>query len=122
LHRKPVATSLDQFFAVFPRSGPVFGRFSILGNRLRLRLPNLEGKNRTGPDLKTLNTVTFKNHPSMLLYPDAANKYLTEELVAGRMLGPFSLQQVGKIPRGPVFSSPLLVSVQTQQPDMPDEI
>jgi hypothetical protein len=50
-HGKPVVTDCDWFLAVLSRSGPVFGHFTILGNRLRLRLPNLEGKNRTEPDL-----------------------------------------------------------------------
>lgn len=68
------------------------------------------------------DTVIFKNHPSSNLYPDAILKYLADELDAGRMSGPFSHQQVENILRGAFFCSPLLVSVQTQQPGMPDKL
>ena len=50
------------------------------------------------------------------------DKYLTDELDAGRMSGPFSRQQVGIILRGAFFCSPLLVSIQTQQPGTPDKL
>ena len=68
------------------------------------------------------DTVVFKNHPSTLLYPDIVDKYLADELTAGRMSGPFSLQIVEIILRGPIFCSPLLISVQIQQPGMPDKL
>jgi hypothetical protein len=67
-------------------------------------------------------TVIFKNHPSTTLFSDAIDKYLTEELNAGRMSGPFSASHVETILRGPFFCSPLLVSVQTQQPGTPDKL
>jgi hypothetical protein len=60
LHGKLVATDCDRFLAVFSRSGPVFGQFTILGNRLRLRLSNLESKNQTEPDLRTLVRISDK--------------------------------------------------------------
>jgi hypothetical protein len=68
------------------------------------------------------DTVIFKNHPSTLLHSHVVDKYLTDELNAGRMSGPYSRQQVKKILRGAIFCSPLLVSVQTQQPGMPDKL
>jgi hypothetical protein len=68
------------------------------------------------------DTVIFNNHPSALLYPDAVNNYLIEELAAGRMSGPFSLQHAENVLRGAILCSPLLVSIQTQQPGMPDKL
>src|SRR5271168_2371094 len=38
------------------------------------------------------------------------------------MSGPFTIVDVEKILRGSIFCSPLLVSVQTQQPGMPDKL
>ena len=69
-----------------------------------------------------IDTVIFKNHPSTLLHFDVINKYLADELDAGRMSGPFSLQTVERILRGAIFCSPLLISIQTQQPGMPDKL
>lgn len=69
-----------------------------------------------------IDTVIFKNHPSAFLHSDVVNKYLTDELDAGRMSGPFSLQQAENILHGAIFCSPLLVSVQIQQPGMPDKL
>ena len=68
------------------------------------------------------DTVIFKNHPSAILHSDAVDKYLIDELNAGRMSGPFSQQHIERILRGPFFCSPLLVSIQTQQPGMPDKL
>jgi hypothetical protein len=69
-----------------------------------------------------IDTVIFKNHPSTLIHSDVVRKYLTDELDAGRMSGPFTLQQVERILHGAVFCSPLLISVQTQQPGIPDKL
>ena len=68
------------------------------------------------------DTVIFKNHPSTLLYSDIIDKYLTDELHAGRMSGPFSLQSVERILHGAIFCSHFLVSVQVQQPGIPDKL
>ena len=68
------------------------------------------------------DTVIFNNHFSITLYPDTIDKYLTDELYASRMSGPFSRQHVEVILRGPFFCSPLLVSIQTQQPGTPDKL
>jgi hypothetical protein len=69
-----------------------------------------------------IDTIIFKNHPSALLFSDVVDKYLTDELAAGRMSGPFSLPYTEKILRGAIMSSPLLVSIQIQQPGMPDKL
>ena len=68
------------------------------------------------------DTVIFKNHPSATLHSDAIDNYLTDELNAGRMSGPFSRQHVEEILHGPILSSPLLVAVQIQQPGTPDKL
>ena len=68
------------------------------------------------------HTIIFNNHPSTHLYSNVIDKYLTDELITGRMSGPFSLQQVEKILWGAIFCSPLLVSAHTQQPGMPDKL
>lgn len=68
------------------------------------------------------DTVIFKNHPSAFLHSEVIDKYLTDEIDAGRMSGPFSRQHVEKVLRGSFFCSPLLVSVQTQQPGTPDKL
>jgi hypothetical protein len=68
------------------------------------------------------DTVIFNNHPSTLLHSDVVDKYLTDEIDAGRMSGPFSLQHVENTLRGPIFCSPLLISVQVQQPGTPDKL
>ena len=69
-----------------------------------------------------MDMVIFKNHPSTLLFSDIVDKYLADELAAGHMSGPFTLQCVENTLRGPIFCSPLLVSIQTQQPGMPDKL
>ena len=87
-----------------------------------LLLPNLRHGFPLGEMPPLADTVIFKNHPSTLIYPDAVNNYLTDELSAGRMSGPFSLQYAEKALRGAILCSPLLVSVQVQQPGMPDKL
>ena len=89
--------------------------YSLLVQNLRYGFP-------LGDMPPLTDTVIFKNHSSTLLFPDTVNKYLTDELLAGRMSGPFSLQHVENILRGPIFCSPLLVSVQIQQPGTPDKL
>jgi hypothetical protein len=68
------------------------------------------------------STVIIPNHPSTLQYPDVIKKYLTDEVAAGRMSGPFPCQQIRVLMYGDFFSSPLLVSVQIQQPGTPDKL
>jgi hypothetical protein len=68
------------------------------------------------------DTVIFKNHSSTTIHSDVIDKYLTDEINAGRMSGPFSCQQVGQTLRGSFLCSPLLVSVQIQQSGTPDKL
>lgn len=87
-----------------------------------LLITNLKNGFPLGHMPPLLDTVIFKNHPSTFLHSDVVDKYLTDELDAGRMSGPFSLQHVENILHGAIFCSPLLVSVQIQQPGMPDKL
>jgi hypothetical protein len=72
------------------------------------------------PNLTSMNIIP--NHPSVLDYPADIEKYLSTELAAGRMSGPFSSPDIQKILRGPFQSSPFIVSVQPQGPGEPDKI
>ena len=67
-------------------------------------------------------TVILQSHPSAILHADTVRQYLMDEVKAGRMSGPLSRQHIELVLRGTFFSSPLLVSVQTQQPGVPDKL
>jgi hypothetical protein len=67
-------------------------------------------------------TVVIQNHPSVIQRAKIVNQYLTDEVKARHMSGPFSCQHVEHVLHGAFFSSPLLVSVQTQQPVVPDKL
>ena len=68
------------------------------------------------------DSVILSNNPSTYPYMHEIQDYLQKELVAGRMSGPFSREEVELILHGPFFSSPLVVDVQPQQPGTPDKI
>jgi hypothetical protein len=67
-------------------------------------------------------TAIIDNHPSVFQYSQTTEEYLKSEVQDGRMTGPFSRIETEKILRGPFFSSPLIVSVQPQQPGTPDKL
>lgn len=134
LHRDPLITSgedlLDHSHNIFlsiihPYDTDTFDLFiskHALTSFYSLLVKNLRNGFPLGYMPLLTHTVIFKNHPSTLIHSDVVDKYLTDELDAGRMSGPFSLQHVESILRGPVFCSPLLISVQIQQPGMPDKL
>jgi hypothetical protein len=62
------------------------------------------------------------NNPSTLTYPATVSDYLRKELTAGRLSGPFSRDVTEQILRGPFQSSSLIVSVQPQEPGVPDKL
>ena len=72
------------------------------------------------PNLTSSNIIP--NHPSILVHSEAIEGYLSEEVGAGRMSGPFSSKQIEGVLRGPFQSSPLVVAVQPQAPGEPDKI
>jgi len=67
-------------------------------------------------------TIILPNNPSTLAHLDAIKEYLQKELNAGRMSGPFSREETELILHGPFQSSPLIISVQPQQPGTPDKL
>ncbi|KAJ3555360.1 hypothetical protein NP233_g12230 [Leucocoprinus birnbaumii] len=67
-------------------------------------------------------TVIFKNHPSVDKHMDIVDAYLAEEVVAGRMDGPFTQQEVESALCGPFQSSPLIVAISVQAPGEPDKV
>ena len=68
------------------------------------------------------HTIIFPNNPSSLSHTQEIDDYLNTEMLAHRMSGPFSREEVERILRGPFQASPLIVSVQPQHPGAPDKI
>ena len=66
--------------------------------------------------------IVLPNNPSTHTYMSDIQAYLQKELLAGRMSGPFSLEETELILHGPFQSSPLIVSLQPQQRGMPDKV
>ena len=131
VHRDPLTIADTEFSddiflrIVHPYDTDAF-EFSLSKHHLTyfysLLVTNLKNGFPLGEMPPLTDTVIFKNHPSTILFPDTVDKYLTDELLAGRMSGPFSLQHVENVLRGPIFCSPLLVSIQIQQPGTPDKL
>ena len=67
-------------------------------------------------------TVIILNNPSFLECKDSIFAYLTKEISTGHMSGPFSQDVVECILHGPFHASPLIATVQTQNPREPDKI
>ncbi|KAF7302511.1 hypothetical protein HMN09_00885500 [Mycena chlorophos] len=68
-------------------------------------------------------SVEFKNHNSVEVYKDFVNESLDEEVVAGRMDGPYPTRRhVEHKLKSFVQVSPILVSVQTQAPGEKDKL
>ncbi|GLB45561.1 hypothetical protein LshimejAT787_2400190 [Lyophyllum shimeji] len=72
---------------------------------------------RNLPRLK--KSIVIRNHPSIDQFPSVVQDYIDAELAAGRMSGPFSFEEVERILRGPIHSSPFLVSEQIAGPGLP---
>jgi hypothetical protein len=68
------------------------------------------------------DTAIIPNNRSILSHMADIDEYLHKELLTGRMSGPFSREEVELILRGPFQSSPLIISVQPQEPGSPDKI
>jgi len=69
-----------------------------------------------------LQTIIIPNNPSILPYMTFIQDYLSKEVLAGRMSGPFAREETELILCGPFQSSPLIVSVQLQEPGTPDKL
>jgi hypothetical protein len=126
IHRTP-APGLDGIFnkIVTPYNVDAFQRYLADFHLLNL-FPFVTKHLRNGyplgrmPELRS--TVIFPNHPSCLLHWDAVDAYINGEIAAGRMDGPFDRETVEAIMGGPIFVSPLIAAVSSQEPGTPDKI
>jgi hypothetical protein len=64
----------------------------------------------TSPPLT--KTTVISNYLLALLYPEAVDKYLTNEMAASHVSGPFTLDKVEVAFYRPVILSPLIIAVQ----------
>jgi hypothetical protein len=104
----------DAFDFLLRKHG-LFESYSLLPFNLRFGFP-------IGHMPSLSQTVVMPKNPSIIAYPDTVSDYLTKELKSGRLSGPFSSEVTERILRGPFQSSSLLVSVQPQQPGVPDKL
>jgi hypothetical protein len=93
----------------------LFNDYSLLPSNLRLGFP-------IGHMPPLSQTIIMPNNPSILSYSDTVSDWLSKELAAGRLSGPFSREVTEHILRGPFQSSSLIVSVQPQNPGVPDKL
>ena len=113
-HRILHPYSPDAFDILLHKHG-LFDSYPLLPFNLHFGFPI-----RHMPSLS--HTVIMPNNPSILSYPDTVSDYLTKEVNAGRLSGPFSHDVAEKILHGPFQSSSLIVSVQPQEPGVPDKL
>lgn len=104
----------DAFDSLLLKHG-LYSAYPLLSDNLRHGFP-------LGRMPALLESVILSNNPSTYPYLQDIQDYLQKELLAGRMSGPFSREEVELILRGPFFSSPFVVDVQPQQPGTPDKI
>ena len=133
VHRNPHILSsetLHPHFDIFthivhPYDTAAFEHFLTKHNLSRfypLLVTNLRNGFPLGDMPALTKTVVLPNHPSTIQHAEVVHEYLIDEVKAGRMSGPFSRRHVKHLLHGAFFSSPLLVSVQTQQPGVPDKL
>lgn len=131
IHRRlPLAHSSDSDNEIFsriitPYDADAFERLLDQHN-LTSRYPLLCSNLRNGFPLGRMpiltSTIIIPNHPSCITYKHAVNKYITDELAANRISGPFSRSDVERILRGPFHCSPLIVAPASQGPGLPDKL
>lgn len=130
LHRLPtpaISPPDQEIFSrvVHPYSAEAFDT-SLCKHHLTSNYPLLIQNLREGFPLGRMprlsHTIIFPNNPSSLSHTQEIDDYLNTEMLAHRMSGPFSREEVERILRGPFQASPLIVSVQPQHPGAPDKI
>jgi len=67
-------------------------------------------------------SVIFPNRPSCSNYANEIRTYLNEEVIAGRMHGPFCREEMEDIMKRPFQSSPLIIDVQPQPDGVLDKL
>ena len=122
LHSALAGDDLIYNRVIHPYSSDVFEHL-LNKHNLTSRYPLLVRNLRCGFPLGTMpkleQTVIVPNHPSVTANLDAVHEYLSTELGASRMSGPYTLQDTERILRGPFYSSPLIVAVQEQGNGLP---
>ena len=128
--RPPYISSSPHHSSIFecishPYNADAFERF-LLKHGLADHYPLLVSNLRHGFPLGRMpvlsDTSIIPNNPSIYGHLDVVDEYLRKEISSGRMSGPFSREQVELILRGPFQSSPIVVSVQPQEPGAPDKL
>ena len=61
------------------------------------------------------HTVIIPNNTSCFEHTHAVSEYISKEVVASRMSGPYTRDRVDTILSGPFFTSPFIIAVQTQE-------
>ncbi|KAG5219587.1 reverse transcriptase/ribonuclease [Salix suchowensis] len=108
LRRVKTPYNVDAFEEFFRRYPHLVKQFPNLVLKLRQGFPMGE--------FPTLSkTVTWPNAKSVERYRSFVDDYFAEEVMDGRLSGPFSQTQVEKILGGPFQSSPITVNVQPQE-------
>ena len=90
-----------------------------LTNSYPLLVQNLRHGFPIGNMPKLEHTVIIPNHSSVHQNLDVVMNYISTEVGANRMTGPFSQLETERILRGPFYASPLLVSISDQGPNLP---
>lgn len=86
-----------------------------------LLVQNLRGGFPIGNMPILQRSVIIPNHHSVDEHWDVVDKYISTELDASRMSGPFTQMEVERILRGYIYSSPLIVSTSYQGPLLPSK-
>ena len=126
--RPPLPHSSDEHSLIFDRITHPYNtdtfEISLRKHNLLFHYPLLPHNLRYGFPLghmpPLMQTVIIVNNPSILPFLDEIDEYLHKEVSSSRMSGPFPREEVKLIMRGPFHSSPLIVSIQPQDPGTPD--
>jgi len=102
-------------FEFMLRKHNLFSHYSLVPHNLQFGFP-------LGYMPPLLQTLIIPNNPSATFHADVIDEYLRKEVLARRMSGPFSREEAELIMRSPFQSSPLIVSIQPQQPGVPDKL
>ncbi|KAF5379454.1 hypothetical protein D9615_006559 [Tricholomella constricta] len=117
----------DELFEriVTPYNVSAYDRFLTkhnLHSNYPLLITNLTRGFPLGTLPKLTQSIIIKNHPSVDLHPEAVADYLSTEIGLGRMSGPFTLPDVERILRGPIYCSPFIVAEQDTGPGSPPKL
>lgn len=129
IHRRPLPPSISslpdiEIFEriIHPYNTPAFEEL-LNKHSLTQHYPFLINNLNYGFPLGNLpplqSTIVIPNHSSVQQNLDVVMAYITTELDARRMSGPFSREETERILQGPFYCSPFIVAIQDQGPDLP---